>query len=50
MAHADTAVLPWVFVPGRGREGARTSGMTREALSTDAAALADRLVVVPIPL
>jgi hypothetical protein len=36
-AHADTAVLPWVFVPGRGREGARTSGMTREALSTEAA-------------
>lgn len=49
-AHADTAVLPWVFVPGRGREGARTSGMTREALSTDAAALADRLVVVVSPL
>ena len=36
-AHADTAALPWVFVSGLGREGARTSGMTREALSTEAA-------------
>lgn len=36
-ADADTAALSWVFVPGGGREGARTSGMTREALNTDAA-------------
>ena len=50
-AHADTAVLLRARVAGGGgREGARTSGMTREALSTEAAALADRLVVVLSPL
>ena len=37
-AHADTAVLLRALVAGGGgREGARTSGMTREALSTGAA-------------
>ena len=37
-AHADTAVLLRALVAGAGgREGARTSGVTREALSTEAA-------------